>query len=141
MEMEVGGKFKNQSSKPARSSKMKAASRRGRHGSRCCAWPVSKKQLHHSDRGVQYASAEYRQLLTDHGLVPSMSRKGNCYDNATMESFWGTLKQEPVTQENYTTRAQARQSLFVWIETYYNRVRLHSALGYHSPVDFENQLN
>jgi len=90
---------------------------------------------------VQYASAGYRQFLTDHGLVPSMSRKGNCYDNATMESFWGTLKQEPVTQENYTTRAQARQSLFVWIETYYNRVRLHSALGYHSPVDFENQLN
>ncbi len=97
--------------------------------------------LHHSDRGVQYASTEYRQFLTGHGLVPSMSRKGNCYDNATMESFWGTLKQELVTQENYTTRAQARQSLFVWIETYYNRVRLHSALGYHSPVDFENQLN
>lgn len=97
--------------------------------------------LHHSDRGVQYASAEYRQFLTDHGLIPSMSRKGNCYDNATMESFWGTLKQELVTQENYATRAQARLSLFVWIETYYNRVRLHSALGYHSPVDFENQLN
>jgi putative transposase len=97
--------------------------------------------LHHSDRGVQYASTEYRQFLTDHGLVPSMSRKGNCYDNATMESFWGTLKQELVTQENYATRAQARQSLFAWIETYYNRVRLHSALGYQSPVDFENQLN
>jgi len=90
----------------------------GKARERMRAWPVSKKQLHHADHGVQYASAEYRQFLTDRGLVPSMSRKGNCYDNATMESFWGTLKQELVTQENYTTRAQARQSLFVWIETY-----------------------
>ncbi len=97
--------------------------------------------LHHSDRGVQYASADYRQFLTDHGLVPSMSRQGNCYDNATMESFWGTLKQELVHHLNYATRAEARRSLFAWIETYYNRVRLHSAIGYKSPVDFENQLN
>ncbi len=97
--------------------------------------------LHHSDRGVQYASTEYRQFLTSHGLVPSMSRKGNCYDNATMESFWGTLKQELVHHLDYATRAEARRSLFAWIETYYNRVRLHSALGYLSPVDFENQLN
>lgn len=97
--------------------------------------------LHHSDRGVQYASAEYRQCLAEHGLIPSMSRKGNCYDNATMESFWGTLKQELVHHQNYATRAEAKQSLFVWLETYYNRVRLHSALGYQSPVDFENQTN
>lgn len=97
--------------------------------------------LHHSDRGVQYASTEYRQCLADHGLVPSMSRQGNCYDNATMESFWGTLKQELVHHQHYATRTEAKHSLFVWIETYYNRVRLHSALGYQSPVDFENQLN
>lgn len=97
--------------------------------------------LHHSDRGVQYASGDYRQVLQSFGLEASMSRKGNCYDNATMESFWGTLKNELVYRLKYRTREEARRSLFAWIETYYNRVRLHSSLGYKSPVDFENQLN
>jgi putative transposase len=97
--------------------------------------------LHHSDRGVQYASADYRQVLSTYGLEASMSRRANCYDNATMESFWGTLKNELVHRMNYATREEARRSTFAWIETYYNRVRLHSSLGYKSPVDFENQLN
>jgi putative transposase len=97
--------------------------------------------LHHSDRGVQYASGSYRQMLSAFGLEASMSRKGNCYDNATIESFWGTLKNELVYRTTYPTRAEARRSLFHWIETYYNRKRLHSSLGYMSPVDFENQLN
>jgi transposase InsO family protein len=97
--------------------------------------------LPHSDRGVQYASIDYRQALKNSGLEASMSRKGNCYDNATIESFWGTLKNELVYRRKYRTREEARRSIFIWIETYYNRVRLHSSLGFKSPVDFENQLN
>lgn len=97
--------------------------------------------LHHSDRGVQYASIDYRQALKNSGLEASMSRKGNCYDNAAMESFWATLKNELVYRRTYRTREEARRSIFIWIETYYNRVRLHSSLGYKSPVDFENQVN
>jgi transposase InsO family protein len=97
--------------------------------------------IHHSDRGVQYASGDFRQRLQDHGLQASMSRKACCYDNAAMESFWSSLKNELVHRCAYQTRAQARQSIFEWIEVYYNRVRLHSSLGYKSPVDFENQLN
>lgn len=97
--------------------------------------------LHHSDRGVQYASEDYRQVLSTFGLEASMSRRANCYDNAAMESFWGTLKNELVHRLKYATREEARRSIFAWIETYYNRVRLHSSLGYKSPVDFENQLN
>jgi transposase InsO family protein len=97
--------------------------------------------LHHSDRGVQYASQPYRQTLRNFAMEASMSRKGNCYDNATMESFWGTLKTELVYRTDYPTREGAKRSIFAWIETYYNRKRLHSSLGYKSPVDFENQLN
>lgn len=97
--------------------------------------------LHHSDRGVQYASQEYRQKLSACNAQVSMSRKANCYDNAAMESFWSTLKNELIHRDRYPTRAQAHRALFAWIETYYNRVRLHSSLGYQSPVDFENQLN
>jgi putative transposase len=97
--------------------------------------------VHHSDRGVQYASQPYRQMLSSFGLAASMSRKANCYDNATMESFWGTLKNELVYRTSYATHAEARRSIFAWIETDYNRVRLHSSLGYKSPVDFEQQLN
>lgn len=97
--------------------------------------------LHHSDRGVQYASQDYRQVLNTFGLEASMSRQANCYDNAAMESFWSTLKNELVHRMKYATRAEARRCIFAWIETYYNRVRLHSSLGYKSPVDFENQLN
>jgi transposase InsO family protein len=93
--------------------------------------------LLHSDRGVQYASADYRRALRQAGLVASMSRKGNCYDNASMESFWSTLKLELVYRRTFDTRSQARIEIFDYIETFYNRQRTHSALDYHSPVDFE----
>jgi transposase InsO family protein len=97
--------------------------------------------VHHSDRGVQYASAAYRQRLAQAGVVPSMSRRGNCYDNAMMESFWSSLKRGLIHQQTFATRASARAAIFEWIEVFYNRTRLHSALGYKSPVDFETQLN
>lgn len=97
--------------------------------------------VHHSDRGSQYASAAYRARLAAAGVVPSMSRKGNCYDNALIESFWSTLKRELVHRCLFATREQARAILFEWIEVFYNRTRLHSALGYQSPVDFETHLN
>jgi len=95
----------------------------------------------HSDRGVQYACEDYRQALVHAGALASMSRKGNCYDNAAMESFWNTLKNELVYRCHFRTRAEARQAIVDYIETFYNRHRLHSALGYKSPVDFENQNN
>lgn len=97
--------------------------------------------LFHSDRGVQYASAEFRQHLRDAGAIPSMSRKANCYDNAAMESFWSTLKLELVYRHQFATRAQARTEIFHYIETFYNPKRMHSSLGYCSPVDFENRHN
>ena len=97
--------------------------------------------LFHSDRGVQYASADYRQALGQAGLVASMSRRGNCYDNAAMESFWATLKLELVYRTRFATRAAARAQIFDYIETFYNRQRAHSALDYHSPVDFELKNN
>jgi putative transposase len=90
----------------------------------------------HSDRGVQYASEHYQRLLQEHGITCSMSRKGNCYDNAPMESFFATLKKELVHHEKYQTRAEARQSLFEYIEVFYNRIRRHSALNYQSPTQF-----
>ena len=91
----------------------------------------------HSDRGVQYASDHYQRLLNKHRITCSMSRKGNCWDNAPLESFFATLKKEEVYQRRYATRAEARQRLFDYIEVFYNRVRRHSSLGYLSPVDFE----
>ena len=97
--------------------------------------------LFHSDRGVQYASADYRHALTQAGLVASMSRKGNCYDNATMESFWSTLKLELIYRRKFATRSEARSHIFEYIESFYNRQRAHSALDYRSPVDFETQNN
>jgi putative transposase len=97
--------------------------------------------VHHSDRGVQYASAAYRQRLAQAGVIPSMSRRGNCYDNALMESFCSTLKCGLIYRTHFATRAQARAAIFEWIEVFYNRTRFHSALGYQSPVDFETQLN
>jgi len=97
--------------------------------------------LFHSDRGVQYASADYRAALAQAGLVASMSRKGNCYDNAAMESFWSTLKLELVYRRDFQTHAQARSEIFDYIELFYNRQRSHSALNYLSPVDFELQNN
>jgi transposase InsO family protein len=97
--------------------------------------------LHHSDRGVQYACESYRDLLAAHGIARSMSRRGNCHDNAVAESFFGTLKSELVHRERYRTRAEARASLFEWIECWYNRRRRHSSLGYLSPEAFEARLN
>jgi transposase InsO family protein len=97
--------------------------------------------LHHSDRGSQYASDDYQHLLAQRGMICSMSGKGDCWDNAVMESFWATLKTELVHHEHYATREQARQSIFEYIEVFYNRQRLHSALGYVSPEAFEAGLN
>ena len=93
--------------------------------------------LLHSDRGVQYASGDYRRALRQAGLVASMSRKGNCYDNAAMESFWSTLKWELVYRRDFVSRRQARSEIFDYIECFYNPQRSHSALNYCSPVDFE----
>ena len=93
--------------------------------------------LHHSDRGVQYTSSRYRELLDRHGVEVSMSRTGNCYDNAVVESFWGKLKTEMVYHQRFATKAQARAAIFEYIEVFYNRTRLHAALGYVSPEQFE----
>jgi transposase InsO family protein len=93
--------------------------------------------VHHSDRGTQYASADYQQALAQHGLVCSMSRTGDCWDNAVAESFFATLKTELVYETDFVTRAQARSAVFDFIESFYNRRRRHSFLGYVSPVEFE----
>lgn len=95
--------------------------------------------LYHSDQGCQYASRAYQQALDDHGIKPSMSRKGNCYDNACVESFFSTLKNELVHERRYLTRDDARRDVFEYIETFYNPRRLHQSLGYLSPVDFEKR--
>jgi putative transposase len=94
----------------------------------------------HSDRGRQFASAAYRQVLAQHRLTASMSRKGNCYDNAHIESFWSTLKYELVYHHRFNSLAQARTAIFNYIETFYNRTRLHSSLAYQSPINFESKL-
>ena len=96
--------------------------------------------IHHSDRGRQYASHEYQALLRRHGITASMSRKGNCYDNAYMESFFSTLKRELVHGERYRTRDEARLSIFEYVEVFYNRRRKHSALDYMSPEQYEYSL-
>jgi putative transposase len=96
--------------------------------------------LHHSDRGSQYASSALRALLHSWQMVPSMSGAGCCYDNAAMESFWSTLKTEMVHHHCFANLQQARLAIFDYIELFYNPMRLHSALGYQSPVDFERQL-
>ncbi len=93
--------------------------------------------IFHSDRGVQYASIDFKAVLEGNGFIQSMSRKGNCYDNAVAESFFHTLKVEHVYDYRYETRAEATQSIFEYIEMFYNRRRRHSALGYRSPVSFE----
>jgi putative transposase len=93
--------------------------------------------LHHSDRGSQYASGDYQRLLHSYHMTPSMSGRGNCYDNAAMESFWSTLKTEWLHEKNFQTHQQARLAIFEYIETLYNPNRLHSALGYLSPVEYE----
>ena len=101
-------------------------------------WP--RGVIVHSDRGSQYCAKEYRELLTENGLHCSMSARGDCYDNAAMESWNHSLKVEAVHGERFITRAQAKNQLFDYIEVYYNRVRLHSSLGYLSPVQFELSL-
>ena len=93
--------------------------------------------LHHSDRGSQYAATAYQQLLTTHGMTGSMSRRGNCWDNACVESFFGTLKRELIYHRQYRTREEATQDIFEYIEVFYNRLRRHSTLGYYSPAEFE----
>ncbi|TWU06947.1 Integrase core domain protein [Symmachiella macrocystis] len=93
--------------------------------------------LHHSDRGSQYASGAYQELLREENISCSMSRKGNCWDNAMMESFFAKLKKQRVRREAYATRPQVRASVFDYIERFYNRLRRHSALGYVSPEQFE----
>jgi transposase InsO family protein len=95
--------------------------------------------IHHSDRGCQYASEDQREILTDHCMLGSMSRLGNCLDNAPVESFLSTLKTEHVRRRRYQTRSEAKRDLFQYIEVFYNRKRLHSALGYVSPMEFETQ--
>jgi transposase InsO family protein len=92
--------------------------------------------IHHSDRGSQYASREYQKALKSYGMVCSMSRKGDCWDNAVAESFFGTLKTELIHKRIYRTRQQARREVFEYIEVFYNRTRLHSTLGYRSPAQF-----
>ena len=91
--------------------------------------------IHHSDRGVQYAAEPYRQVLERHGIEQSMSRRGNCLDNAPMESFFASLKKEHVHHARFRTRAEARAAVFEYIEIFYNRQRLHSALGYRTPAE------
>lgn len=95
--------------------------------------------IHHSDRGSEYASTRYQTQLQQYGIQASMSGKGDCYDNATMESFWATLKEECCGNTIFATREEAKTAVFTYIEVYYNRKRLHSSLGYMSPVDYEKQ--
>ena len=96
--------------------------------------------LHHSDRGSQYTCAEYTAVLAAHGMLASMSRKGDCWDNAVAESFFATLERELIARRDWRTRAEARQAIFQYIEIRYNRVRRHSTLGYISPAQYETQL-
>ena len=95
--------------------------------------------LHHSDRGSQYTSEQFQRLMADHGVICSMSRSGNCWDNAAMESFFSTLKTERTARKTYRTRDEARADVFDYIERFYNPKRRHSTLGYLSPVDFEKR--
>lgn len=95
--------------------------------------------IHHSDRGSQYTSAVFQELLTVHDIQPSVGRTGDCYDNAAMESFFASLKRERIQRRTYATRAAARTAVFQYIEVFYNRQRLHSTLGYCSPLEYELQ--
>ncbi len=99
----------------------------------------STQVVHHSDRGSQYASGDYQASLATAGLQCSMSRRGDCFDNAPVESFFGTLKTELVYQQTFTTRHEARLAIFEYVEVFYNRQRRHSALGYLSPAEYEAQ--
>ncbi len=94
--------------------------------------------IHHSDQGIQYASNHYVELLRRHGVVRSMSRKGNCYDNAVVESLFSSLKNELVHHQDYKTRQDARSDIFDYIELFYNRRRKHESLGYHTPMAYDS---
>jgi transposase InsO family protein len=96
--------------------------------------------VHHSDRGVQYACDDFRALLATHGIIASMSNKGDCWDNAVAESFFATLELELIMQRDWRTRDDARRAIFRYIEAWYNRTRRHSTLGYVSPAEYEAQL-
>src|SRR3989441_3957709 len=96
--------------------------------------------LHHSDRGTQYTCGAYRGLLTAHGLVASMSKKGDCWDNAVAESFFATLESELILEADWLTRDAAHQAVFEYIEAWYNRERWHSSLGYRSPAQYEAEM-
>lgn len=96
--------------------------------------------IHHSDRGSQYASREYQKLLKQHGMICSMSRKGNCWDNAPVERFFSSLKREWIVDRIYRTRQEAIADVREYVAIYYNAKRLHSTLGYRTPVDYENSL-
>jgi putative transposase len=97
--------------------------------------------LHHSDRGSTYASADYRGALADCGAVASMSRKGDCWDNAVAESFFATIKGEMIDHEDFQTRAEATAAIAEFIDGFYNVQRMHSSIGYMSPVEFELRLS
>jgi putative transposase len=97
--------------------------------------------IHHSDQGAQYSCMAYQRTLTQFGMTPSMSRKGNCYDNAVAESFFSTLKNELIHHQTYHTRDDASREIFAFIEGFYNRHRLHQSLGYLSPLEFERRIN
>ncbi len=99
--------------------------------------PDADQLMHHSDRGSQYCSHLFQELLQSHNISCSMSRRGNCYDNAVVESFFATLKKEEVYQQQYNTREEARMRIFEYIEVSYNRQRRHSSLGGMSPVEYE----
>lgn len=99
---------------------------------------TKKGLMHHSDKGCQYTSKEFKELTEKYGIKLSMSGTGNCYDNAVAESFFHTLKTEHTNFCNYRIREEAKNSIFDYIETFYNQKRLHSTLGYLSPVDFES---
>jgi putative transposase len=96
--------------------------------------------LHHSDRGVQYAAGDYQEILRAHGITGSMSRKGDCWDNAVAESFFATLEWELIQDSDWHTHEEARRAVFDYIEVWYNRQRRHSSLGYKSPAEFERHL-
>ncbi len=95
--------------------------------------------MHHSDQGSEYASTSYQMMLHEHHIHVSMSNKGDCYDNAMIESFWGTLKEECCERMVFSSRKEAQSAIFEYIEVYYHRKRRHSSLGYLSPAEYENQ--
>lgn len=94
--------------------------------------------IHHNDQGIQYSSGLYLQLLERHGVERSMSRKGNCYDNAVVESFFSSLKNELVHGRDYHAREEAKMEIFKYIELFYNRQRLHQSLGYQTPAEYDS---